>query len=1133
MTGDYTRLTFRPERAYSSVRLQQGRVQVDADWNEAADIGLHLDRTTTRDVVGRTGVPEEAPGFALAPADPDGGGGGTDLLIGFGRAYLDGMLVENLRPAPTTLEPVADAPGDFRVLSGPVPRLGAWLVDPADPAAPAARVTALPDPVDADGGLVRVTLAPAPAAASLVRVIAPSLLAQPDLDGDPVPPASGLYALYLEAFEREVTALDDPLLRETALGGPDTCLRTQVVWQVRADDGGGGTSCQDFPPGWSPDAAPRARLAARGVPATVDDDPCLTPDPGGYRGVDNRLYRVEVHRGGDVEADAVLVKWSRDNAVHRTRYAMVDEALRVESLGRDDATALDQGQWVELQDEAAWRAGRPGHFVRLGEANGRDLAVAEIRDPATNLPLTDADGDPQLAALPAAGLLRRWEGGPPVPVAADVALALEAGIEVTLGAGRLAAGDWWTIPARALTATVEWPADPANGEAAALPPQAVVRRHMALGIVERTAEGRLLPRSDCRRIFPPLTSLITFQMLGGDGQEAMPDLTPGGEGAPAPLAAPFRVGVSRGLVPIPGRLVRFATEDDDPGVIAPAAGTPADRILRADPQELIVATDEAGVAEAQFSVHGRRVAYTVEARLLDAAEPEVADPQHLPIRFFAAAEVAAEVAYDPAGCLYQQQAPGTESPAVTVQEAIDRLCPAILFAILGGDGQVALPARPLPSFLRVGLLWGGRPLAGTPVRFELLSGDALLSAQQVVTAADGTAAVEVRAGDDSGQDEGVIRVRATPIAPPQATWPASLEFTARFATGAPPEPARIRVVDILTLGPAQRPLRPLLPITPEEAALGFLLRLDTEVEGAIGENWSAGEVWVDVPVDPGGTGGLPAGGLAFRPDGRLLVGDPASGRRDVLHWEFTERAQDWIRRSLPTLLNRAERAVATARLVVHGGAVFARGDPPRWLDGGLLFQRNGIDLVRPSGVGVPGSTLLMPFQIGRGGGGIQPQPGGGFVLAPVTGSRRLDELLETDRARISAGLDLAVDRAALHEAGAEAGDAGEAAPRGGASRPPREVRDLLRPLAAQPSPLRVLVRRGDRGAAEALLTQLRERAGVTLAPVLSAARTAAAFARELSGTDAPELALGDARFLSEVGRLLSEERTLGPPLLRL
>src|SRR5688500_191018 len=119
MSGDYTRLTFRPERGYSRVRLQHGRVQVDADWNEAADIGLHLDRTTTRDTDGRTGVPEEASGVALIPADPDGDGTAPDLLLGFGRAYIDGILVETLAPAPTTLSAVAASPGDFLVKAGP------------------------------------------------------------------------------------------------------------------------------------------------------------------------------------------------------------------------------------------------------------------------------------------------------------------------------------------------------------------------------------------------------------------------------------------------------------------------------------------------------------------------------------------------------------------------------------------------------------------------------------------------------------------------------------------------------------------------------------------------------------------------------------------------------------------------------------------------------------------------------------------------------------------------------------------------------------------------------------------------------------------------------------------------------
>ena len=59
----------------------------------------------------------------------------------------------------------------------------------------------------------------------------------PVADGDPLLTLSGGEAatlfVYLDAWERHVTWIDDAGLREVALGGPDTCTRAQVVWQVR------------------------------------------------------------------------------------------------------------------------------------------------------------------------------------------------------------------------------------------------------------------------------------------------------------------------------------------------------------------------------------------------------------------------------------------------------------------------------------------------------------------------------------------------------------------------------------------------------------------------------------------------------------------------------------------------------------------------------------------------------------------------------------------------------------------------------------------------------------------------------------------------------------------------------------
>jgi len=95
MKGDFTRNTFRPEKHYSSVRMQQGRVQLDADWNEQLDIQSYLDRLTHLDVIGRCGGPMglDENGDPLAGFEMKGAG--ADLMIGKGRYYVSGILVEN------------------------------------------------------------------------------------------------------------------------------------------------------------------------------------------------------------------------------------------------------------------------------------------------------------------------------------------------------------------------------------------------------------------------------------------------------------------------------------------------------------------------------------------------------------------------------------------------------------------------------------------------------------------------------------------------------------------------------------------------------------------------------------------------------------------------------------------------------------------------------------------------------------------------------------------------------------------------------------------------------------------------------------------------------------------------------
>lgn len=88
MQGDFTRNTFDPTKHFSRVLMQQGRVQLDADWNEQTAILLHTLRTLTRDLFGEHGGPAQGAGFAII-------GGARNFKIGEGHYYVDGILVEN------------------------------------------------------------------------------------------------------------------------------------------------------------------------------------------------------------------------------------------------------------------------------------------------------------------------------------------------------------------------------------------------------------------------------------------------------------------------------------------------------------------------------------------------------------------------------------------------------------------------------------------------------------------------------------------------------------------------------------------------------------------------------------------------------------------------------------------------------------------------------------------------------------------------------------------------------------------------------------------------------------------------------------------------------------------------------
>jgi hypothetical protein len=104
MKGDFSRFTFDPSRHFSAVRLQQGRVQLDADWNEQVDITDHRIATEITDFIGQSGAPEQNAGFQVKP-----GAAAATLAIGRGRYYVEGRLFQFDADVPFESQP--DFPG--------------------------------------------------------------------------------------------------------------------------------------------------------------------------------------------------------------------------------------------------------------------------------------------------------------------------------------------------------------------------------------------------------------------------------------------------------------------------------------------------------------------------------------------------------------------------------------------------------------------------------------------------------------------------------------------------------------------------------------------------------------------------------------------------------------------------------------------------------------------------------------------------------------------------------------------------------------------------------------------------------------------------------------------------------------
>ena len=455
MGADLSRVRFDARHDHAEVILQQGRVLLDADWNELVAL---LDRRLRADAadLGSAGPAAGATGVAVVPATtPDAfkvSLTGGVLSIGRGRMYVDGLVAENHGRGPLAFDPLLE---DLR------------------------GTTDTP------------------------------YLDQPYLPVAPPLPTAGTHVAYLDVWRREVTHLEQPDLVEPALG-VDTTARRQTVWQVKVHDPGGATVTCATPdadvPGWTALTAPSgARLTVDTIAVDDTDDPCALPPTGGYRGLENQTYRVEVHTPG--EPGTATFKWSRDNASVASAVVEVltgGVGVRPASLGRDSVLRFADGDWVEVLDDHRELHGLAGE-MRLAEVHEEDGTIRFTPALPADLVMTAA------AAAERHLRIRRWDqkgqvrsgaggnldnlvagsaGVITVPAALSTTVVLEHGVTVALGGSGFRTGDHWVFVARTADSSVE--------ELTDAPPLGIHHHYARLGVLSLPSGA-----TDCRVPWPP------------------------------------------------------------------------------------------------------------------------------------------------------------------------------------------------------------------------------------------------------------------------------------------------------------------------------------------------------------------------------------------------------------------------------------------------------------------------------------------------------------------------------------------------------------------------------------------------------------------------------------------------------
>jgi len=452
MKGDFSRLTFDPKKHFTRVLQQQGRVQLDADWNEQSAILLHYIQALASDLIGDHGGPkDEMDGKTVKRKRL-----GFDFIVkkedidNFSESVLSAsekeLLLKNLAD-PETYGPFHIGRGRYYVEG--------LLIE-----------------IDDFYGFYK----------------------QPDYPWEKNKKlAEGRHLIYLDVWEQHITSFEDKDIREVALESADTASRAKLIWQVKAikvTDTLGESGLpekelniiiEELQPknrGW-------LKVQAKNDPAA--HEPCTIAPQSSYRGLENQLYRVEVYKDGDINK----FKWSRDNASIVTDAKLVGSLLKV-----DDPRGFSVGQWAEITSDNQEKLGLSGKLFKIKSIENNELTLSP----------TEKENTLNSIAEFSVTKARRWDGAD-IQIEESRWQKLADGISIEFqpaDAGetiQYITGDYWLIPARTATANVEWPSG-------AKPPFGVDHHYAPLALID-VIDKTSSVKHDLRKVFGELAIPIT------------------------------------------------------------------------------------------------------------------------------------------------------------------------------------------------------------------------------------------------------------------------------------------------------------------------------------------------------------------------------------------------------------------------------------------------------------------------------------------------------------------------------------------------------------------------------------------------------------------------------------------------